>query len=166
MNTTETQTAQAAIALGANLGDRQATLTRAQELLAAEVGELVAVSGWLETEALIHPDDPTPWYPPYLNGVALLRTRLAPQALLLGLQSIERRLGRDRRQESARWRPRAVDLDLVALDDQVLDTPDLVLPHPEMHKRAFVLGPMAEVWPGWRHPRLGLTVCQMLDALG
>lgn len=160
------QTAQAVIALGANQGDRRATLARALELLAAELGPLVAVSGWLETEALIHPDDPAPWYPPYLNGVALMRTSLAPHALLEGLQSIERRLGRDRRRETARWRPRLVDLDLIAVDDRVLDTPDLVLPHPEMHKRVFVLDPMAEVWPDWRHPRLGLTVRQMRDALG
>jgi 2-amino-4-hydroxy-6-hydroxymethyldihydropteridine diphosphokinase len=166
MNVTDTRTALAAIALGANQGDRQATLTRALELLAAELGLLAAVSGWLETEALIHPDDPTPFYPPYLNGVALLRTSMAPHDLLLGLQSIERRLGRDRRHETARWRPRTIDLDLVAFDDEILSIPDLVLPHPEMHKRAFVLGPMAEVWPDWRHPRLGLTVREMLEALG
>jgi 2-amino-4-hydroxy-6-hydroxymethyldihydropteridine diphosphokinase len=157
--------ARAAIALGANLGDRQATLAQALDLLAAELGELLAVSAWLETEALIHPDDPAPFYPPYLNGVALLRTSLAPHAVLERLQEIERRLGRDRRRETARWRPRTIDLDLIALGDTVLSTPDLVLPHPEMHKRAFVLGPMAEVWPDWRHPRLGLTVRQMLEAL-
>lgn len=160
------RTALAVIALGANLGDRQATLTEALQLLTAGLGELVAVSSWLETEALIHPDDPTPSYPPYLNGVALVRTGLAPHAVLERLQEVERRLGRNREQEIARWRPRTIDLDLIALGDTVLSTPDLVLPHPEMHKRAFVLGPMAEVWPDWRHPRLGLTVRQMLGALG
>ena len=155
----------AVVALGANLGDREATLARAVELVGDEIGPVEARSAWLATEALIHPDDPATAYPPYLNGVLLARTALGPEEVLRRLHAIEARLGRDRSRETARWRPRTVDLDLVALDDVTLDTPELRLPHPEMHKRRFVLAPMAEVWPDWRHPRLGATTAELLGRL-
>ena len=155
----------AVVALGANLGDREATLARAVELIGDEIGPVEARSAWLATEALIHPDDPATAYPPYLNGVLLARTALEPEEVLRRLHAIEARLGRDRSRETARWRPRTVDLDLVALDDVTLDTPELRLPHPEMHKRRFVLAPMAEVWPDWRHPRLGATTAELLGRL-
>ena len=156
----------AVVALGANLGDRRATLERAVELIAAEVGSVVARSGWIETPALIHPDDPATDYPAFLNGVVLASTALAPEEVLARLHAIEARLGRERTAETARWRPRAVDLDLIALDDLVVERADLRLPHPAMHERRFVLGPMAEVWADWRHPVLGRTVREMLAGLG
>lgn len=156
----------AAVALGANLGDRRATLERAVELIGAEVGEVVARSRWIETAAMIHPDDPATSYPAFLNGVVLARTDLRPEEVLARLHAIEGQLGRDRSAEAARWRPRAVDLDLVALDDLVVELPDLRLPHPGMHERRFVLEPMAEVWPDWRHPVLGMSVAAMLAGLG
>jgi 2-amino-4-hydroxy-6-hydroxymethyldihydropteridine diphosphokinase len=155
----------AVVALGANLGDREATLARAVELIGGEIGPVEARSAWLATEALIHPDDPATAYPPYLNGVLLARTALEPEEVLRRLHAIEAQLGRERNRETARWRPRTVDLDLVALDDVTLDTPELRLPHPEMHKRRFVLAPMAEVWPDWRHPRLGATTAELLGRL-
>ncbi|MFO1039849.1 MAG: 2-amino-4-hydroxy-6-hydroxymethyldihydropteridine diphosphokinase [Geminicoccaceae bacterium] len=157
--------ARAAVALGANLGDRRATLDSAVAMIAREIGAVVARSAWLETAALIHPDDPAQSYPAYLNGVVLTDTDLPPLQILVRLHAIETALGRDRSKETARWRPRLIDLDLVALDDTVLDTPDLVLPHPEMHNRSFVLSPMCEVWPDWRHPRLGRTTRELVAAL-
>jgi 2-amino-4-hydroxy-6-hydroxymethyldihydropteridine diphosphokinase len=155
----------AVVALGANLGDRRATLDRAVELMAAELGAVVARSAWLHTPALIHPDDPAQSYPEFLNGAVLLGTGLAPAALLAGLHRIEARLGRDRASETARWRPRLIDLDLVALDGSVVEEPGLRLPHPEMHKRDFVLAPLCEVWPEWRHPLLGRTATELLEEL-
>ena len=156
----------AVIALGANLGDRGATLDRAVGLIGAEVGEVVARSSWVETAALIHPDDPATDYPAFVNGVVVAATALQPEEVLVRLHAIEARLGRDRAAETARWRPRAVDLDLIVVDDLVVERADLRLPHPAMHERRFVLGPMAEVWAGWRHPVLGLTVAEMLAGLG
>src|SRR3954451_14357831 len=152
-------------ALGAKLRDREATLARAVELVGDEIGPVEAPSAWLATEAIIHPDDPATTYPPDLNGVLPARTALEPEEVLRRLHAIEARLGRDRNRETARWRPRTVDLDLVALDDVTLDTPELRLPHPEMQKRRFVLAPMAEVWPDWRHPRLGATTAELLGRL-
>jgi 2-amino-4-hydroxy-6-hydroxymethyldihydropteridine diphosphokinase len=155
----------AVVALGANLGERQATLDRAAGLIAAEVGPLAARSRWHETPAMIHPDDPAKSYPAFLNGAVLARTSLAPAAILRELHAIEARLGRDRSREAARWRPRLIDLDLVAVEDLVLDEPSLRLPHPEMHKRDFVLVPFCEVWPAWRHPVLGRTAAELLADL-
>jgi 2-amino-4-hydroxy-6-hydroxymethyldihydropteridine diphosphokinase len=155
----------AAVALGANLGDRRATLERALALLAPELGRLVARSSWLETAAVIHPEDDAAWHPAFLNGVAVFATGLAPHDVLNRLHAVERSLGRDRRAETRPWQPRLIDLDLIALEEVVLDEPDLVLPHPRMHERAFVLRPMAEVWPDWRHPRLGLTVAELAAQL-
>lgn len=155
----------AVVALGANLGDRLGTLEQAMALIAAEIGPIEARSRWLETPALIHPDDPAKSYPAFLNGVAVVRTSLAEREILQRLHAIEARLGRDRSQETARWRPRLIDLDLIAVEGEVVEAPDLRLPHPEMHKRDFVLAPFCEVWPGWRHPLLGRTAAELLAAL-
>lgn len=155
----------AVVALGANLGPREATLDQALALLKREVGALVARSRWHETPALLHPDDDAKWHPPFLNGVVRLRCHLEPLALLDALQAIERRLGRDRDREDKPWQPRLIDLDLIALGGTVLETPGLRLPHPEMHRRAFVLRPMLEVWPDWRHPVLGRSVRELVAGL-
>lgn len=157
-------TQRAVIALGANLGERRATLEQAVTLMGG-LGTVAARSRWLETPALIHPDDPAKSYPEFLNGAVLLRSGLPPVGLLAGLHRIEAQLGRDRATETARWRPRLIDLDLIAVEDLVLDQDDLRLPHPEMHKRDFVLAPFCEVWPDWRHPLLGRTATELLAEL-
>jgi 2-amino-4-hydroxy-6-hydroxymethyldihydropteridine diphosphokinase len=157
--------ARAVVALGANLGDRRAALEQAVALIDAEVGPVVARSGWLATPALIHPDDPAQSYPEFLNGAVLVRTALQAGSMLAALHRIEARLGRDRANETARWRPRLIDLDLIALEGQVVDDGALRLPHPEMHKRDFVLAPFCEVWPDWRHPVLGRTAAALLAEL-
>lgn len=161
----ESPARRAVVALGANLGDRQATLERAVALIADRIGPVEARSRWIETPALIHPDDPAQSYPAYLNGVLVARSAATPEAILARLHAIEAALGRDRASETARWRPRLIDLDLIAVEDLVQDGPGLRLPHPEMQHRDFVLEPFAQVWPDWRHPRLGRSVRELLDRL-
>lgn len=155
----------AVVALGGNLGDRHATLEGAANGIARRVGPVVARSRWIETEAMIHPDDPTKAYPPFLNGCVLAETALSPTAVLGELNAIEAALGRNRANEQERWRPRLIDLDLIAVDDLMMDEPALRLPHPDMQARRFVLAPMAEIWPDWWHPRLQRTVAELLAEL-
>jgi 2-amino-4-hydroxy-6-hydroxymethyldihydropteridine diphosphokinase len=173
---------EALIALGANMPagdmDPASTLKRALALLAAAPDVSVArVGRWYRTPA----------WPPgsgadFVNGAAALRTRLGPEALLAWLHEVEDRLGRTR---PVRWGPRVCDLDLIGAGDLVLpdratvarwmalspeaaaaETPErLILPHPRMHERAFVLVPLMDVAPDWRHPVLARTVAEMRDGL-
>lgn len=155
----------AVVALGANLGEPRASFARALDEIERDVGPILARSAFVETAPLVLPGDDPAKHPPYLNGAVLVGTTLAPDAILTALHRIEQGLGRDRARESARWQPRTIDLDLIALDDLVLDTPSLVLPHPRMQEREFVLAPLVEIWPDWRHPRLGRTATALLDEL-
>ena len=135
------------VGLGANLGDREATIRRAVELLAATPGiEVVAVSALRETDPVGYADQPR-----FLNGAAALETELAPRALLDRLLEVERELGRVRG-ERPRFGPRTIDLDLLLHGDEVLDEPGLVLPHPRLAERRFVLEPLNELEPGLTLP--------------
>lgn len=150
--------APALIALGANLGDPRGALAFARRRLAG-LGEVTAASRLYRTAPVGGP----PGQPDYLNAALALRTDLGAAELLRALLDVEREAGRVRRE---RWGPRTLDLDLLGRGDLVLDTPDLVLPHPRLLERAFVLAPLAEVAPRWRHPVAGVTVEAALAALG
>lgn len=134
----------AVIALGANLGDREATLLAAARAIADADGvELVAVSTAIETAAL-RPDGVDPDAPAYLNAVLLVRTTLAAEPLLALLNRIERDHGRVR---AERWGDRTLDLDIIDMAGIRLHTDRLTLPHPRAHERDFVLRPWLEVDP-------------------
>lgn len=139
----------AVVAMGANLGDRAATIASAMEKLGETDGvTVVAVSSLVETVA-IRADGPDDTHPNYLNGVALVDTTLSAPALLAVLHDIENAFGRTR---TERWGDRTLDLDLIVFGDLVEDG-NLVVPHPRAHERAFVLGPWLEldsdaVFPG------------------
>ena len=148
----------AAVALGSNLGDREAHLREALRRMGS-LGVVAAVSSFYDTEPVGYLDQPR-----FLNAAALVETELAPVELLQGVLGIELAMGRDRARVPAKG-PRVIDLDLLMVGDVVMETVELVLPHPAMHEREFVLGPLAEIAAGMRHPGLGMTVGEMLAAV-
>jgi 2-amino-4-hydroxy-6-hydroxymethyldihydropteridine diphosphokinase len=142
--------ARAFIALGSNLGDREATIRAAvAELDAAEGVEVVAVSSLEETDPVGYLDQPR-----FLNGAAELRTELAPRELLDLLLSVEARFGRNR-SAAPPLGPRTLDLDLLLYGSERLAEPGLELPHPRLHERLFVLRPLAELDPALEVPGKG-----------
>src|SRR5665213_259470 len=152
--------AKAYIALGANLGDRRKNLDDAIALLHATAGvHVTAVSSFLENPAVGGPADS----PAFLNAVAEIETSLSPIELLHRLLDIERALGRIRQEK---WGPRTIDLDLLLYADQVEDTPELILPHPRLAERRFVLQPLAEIAPRLIVPGLRKRVDELLAELG
>ena len=127
------------IALGSNLGDRKKNLDRAITYLSYYDVEVVKTSTYIETEPYGVTDQGK-----FLNAVISVRTRLDPQKLLGVLLTVERAMGRIRREH---WGPRIIDLDLLSYEDKIVHTRHLTLPHPEMQKRAFVLEPLREIAP-------------------
>jgi 2-amino-4-hydroxy-6-hydroxymethyldihydropteridine diphosphokinase len=148
----------AAVALGANLGERAGTLVSAVAAIRATAGvEVVATSGVYETEPVGGPEG----QPGYLNAVAVVETTLAAHELLAALATVEDSHGRVR---TERWGPRTLDLDVLAYGSEVSTDPALTLPHPRAAERAFVLVPWAEVDPDFVVPGLG-RVRDLLAAL-
>jgi len=148
------------IALGANqpsaLGPPPVTFEAAIASLAQEAGKIMARSRLYRS--LPMPVSAQPWY---VNAAVSIETRLQPEALLSLLHGIETRLGRVRREKNA---ARAIDLDLLDYNGFIRDKPP-ILPHPRMQERAFVLLPLAEIAPGWKHPVLGLSVEELIARL-
>lgn len=150
----------ACIALGSNLGDRQAHLDAALDAIAALPGtRILRVSRYVQTD----PVGPIP-QGRYLNAAAIVETALPPRALLESLLAIEHARGRDRA-AAPRWGPRTLDLDLLLYGNAVIDEPGLTVPHPRLHERAFVLEPLAEIAPNFPVPTLNRTIGDLWQVL-
>ena len=147
------------IAVGANLGDREANIRSAIDALNHLPGTRVTrASRLIENPAIGGPQDS----PDFLNGAIEIETNLDPHTLLKHLLTIELNLGRTRREK---WEPRLIDLDLLLYGDQIISSKDLTLPHPLMHTRRFVLEPLAELVPDLLHPIFGKSITELLAAL-
>jgi 2-amino-4-hydroxy-6-hydroxymethyldihydropteridine diphosphokinase len=146
----------ACISLGANIGERERTLGLALSMIGRTPGiALLRISSLYATDPVGYLDQPE-----FLNCAAIVETSLDPEALLDVTRAIERELGRKARE---RWREREIDIDIILFDDEVIATDRLIIPHPEMEHRAFVLLPLAEIAPGAVHPVLHRTVRELLE---
>lgn len=157
-NSTEENTQRVGIALGSNKGDRLAILERACDYLADAFGGL-RLSQLYETEPVGCPAGS----PSFLNACVEVQTTHTPQEVLTICQTIEKELGRERTGEYGA--PRTCDVDVLYHGENVLDTPELILPHPRAHEREFVLRPLCDIDPQLRLPGQRLTVSELLEAL-
>jgi 2-amino-4-hydroxy-6-hydroxymethyldihydropteridine diphosphokinase len=145
-----------AIALGSNQGDRMAALRAAVDALAPYV-EVQKISPVYETPAAYVEDQPA-----FLNTTVVGTTKLPPTALLWNIKKIEIELGRT---PTFRFGPRVIDIDIIFYGDEVVETAELTIPHKHAHEREFVLRPLADIAPEWKHAQSGKTVAEMLTTL-
>ena len=147
------------LGFGANLGERQANINKAfVELVRSGACRLTRISSMYETDPVGITEQPA-----FLNAVAEIETGLEPLELLRAIRTVERKIGREK---TFKWGPRIIDIDILLYGDQCVTEESLEVPHPEMHRRAFVLTPLAEIAPTARHPKLGLTAREMSADIG
>jgi 2-amino-4-hydroxy-6-hydroxymethyldihydropteridine diphosphokinase len=151
---------EAYVALGSNLEPRGRYIQRALDLIDEHANMKVdTVSAVYETEPVGGPEG----QPEFLNAVARIKTTLSPHELLKALQGIEKELGRKR---DVFWGPRTIDLDILLYEQEIVSTDDLIIPHPLMHERRFVMQPLAQIAPDVMHPVLMMSARTILESMG
>lgn len=144
------------LGIGSNLGDREENLAQARDSIES-FAQIEAVSPVYETDAWGYEEQPA-----FLNQVIHIKISLSPQALLRRIKRIEKDLGR---KKSFRWGPRLIDIDILFFADYIIESASLTIPHKELHKRAFVLVPLADIAPDFVHPVFNQTVSALRDTL-
>ncbi len=145
------------LGLGSNKGNRQELLQQALTQIAERVGEVASVSAFYETS----PEGFSSSYP-FLNAVCKVQTELSLEDILLRTEAIERELGRLQKSQNLVYQDRTMDIDLLLAEDSMLHTERLIVPHPRMHERLFVLEPLAEIAPYVIHPIFQKNINQLL----
>jgi 2-amino-4-hydroxy-6-hydroxymethyldihydropteridine diphosphokinase len=140
--------------IGGNLGDRAAYLAEAINQISAQCGRVISTSSIYETAAWGNVNQPA-----FYNQAVKLVTILSPEALIERLLAIENEMGRVR---TEKYGPRTIDLDILMINDIVIDTPTLTIPHPQLHNRRFALLPLHEIAPALHHPVLNKTIHELL----
>ncbi len=141
------------LSLGSNLGNRRENIVSASTLIHKKVGKIVKSSHFYETQPYGKTDQDA-----FVNQVVMVNTLLDPRAMLEEITKIERELGRERKEK---WGPRTIDIDILFYGKRIIRDKGLEIPHPELHKRAFVLVPMMELDPELEHPTLNLAIDQL-----
>jgi 2-amino-4-hydroxy-6-hydroxymethyldihydropteridine diphosphokinase len=147
----------AVLSLGSNLGNSAEILSSAAEAL-NEVSEVIALSSFYQTRPVGGPPQPD-----FINAVIIIETNLEPEELLLVAQAIEGAHGRERNENTVKWGPRFLDIDLIKCDEMLINSPDLTIPHPRAHEREFVLRPWNEIDPAATLPGFG-AISQLLES--
>lgn len=143
--------------LGSNLGDRHKYLSDAADLIGKRLGIIQSRSSVYQTASWGRQDQPD-----FINQVVRLDTELSPEDLLRGVLKIELDLGRTRMQK---WGSRTIDIDILLFEDQIIDLPELKIPHPFLHERRFCLQPLSEIAPDYIHPVYSKSISSLLDDL-
>ena len=152
--------ARVCLSLGSNLGPRETYLRKALQALDKELGSLVKCSSFYETLPWGFSSDSL-----FLNAAACFDTLASPEEVLAVTQQIEKSLGRKEKSRQGQYADRCIDIDILLYDDRVMQTPDMILPHPHMAERMFVLEPLAEIMPHMLHPQLRKTILQLKEEL-
>lgn len=143
------------LATGSNLGNRKARLQQAEQLIQSHIGKIIAASSIYETAPWGHADQPD-----FFNQVLKVESTMSPSEVLSGILSIEEMMGRKR---TFRYAPREIDIDILFFNDEVINEENIIIPHPFLHKRNFVLAPLLEIAPEMVHPIRKEKITQLAE---